>query len=203
MNGELLQLFPTPVGRFNFRSLTPVEEKVLEHYCLDLDRNASNSITRNKSVLNDPELFQLKTDITGHVNEYYNMIYRPINEIRLYITSSWCNVSTKEEYHHRHLHLNSLISGTYYIQADSTDTITFIKDVSNRPSIVTYPEEQNIFNQVEYDCNVDKNMLVLFSSLLEHYVKPLNREGRRISLSFNTFCTGMVGDIRHLTHLQL
>ena len=48
-----------------------------------------------------------------------------------------------------------------------------------------------------------KGDLILFPSNLSHSVPANQSDEERISLSFNTWCTGSLGDIRSLTYLPL
>lgn len=203
MNGELLQLFPTPVGRLAARTPTDTESDILKHFCSYTESNNGNLITQNKRVLDTPELSGLRNDLTAMVNEYFQAVYIPKTNVNLYITSSWCNISYVGNNHHSHVHHNSILSGVYYLEAESSDTITFVRGLEQKLALVTYPEQENPFNMLEYNCPVMKNMLVLFPSTLMHLVKPLRREGPRVSLSFNTFATGDFGDVGNLTNLSL
>ncbi len=202
MIGECLQLFPTPVGRLVFREPTPVEWKILNYELNSLVPNQGNYTTHEMYILDHPNLVQLKADLTQMINEYFDEVYKPKEPIRLYITASWCNVTKSGEYHHLHNHKNSLISGTYYLQVGQDDGIVFTKSTENSLCLTTYPRETNIFNNYTYKVDVNNSDLVLFPSSLMHEVQPKSNPGSRISLSFNTFATGLFG-ADPATHLQL
>jgi uncharacterized protein (TIGR02466 family) len=205
MQGELLQLFPTPVGKLKGRAPTDQENYFINNYLKDLQPNAGNKITVSKNVLDDPGLVNLKADLTSMVNEFYDMVYRPEEPINLYITTSWCNISFKGEFHHEHFHYNSLLSGTYYVEADLTDSIVFKRDPRDTLSLLTLPKEEelNPFNAASYTMHVDKYDVAIFPSLLTHLVDPLFRDGTRVSISFNTFAAGNFGSPNNLTQLTL
>jgi uncharacterized protein (TIGR02466 family) len=125
------------------------------------------------------------------------------------ITQSWLNISRVGEYHHPHKHPNSVISGVFYISAKkSVDSIKFMRpeDISN---FYYPPDKATPYNSREWKVSVDTYDLVLFKSTLNHMVSPLEngRPGpeneNRISLSFNTYYVGEMGDPHELTGLIL
>jgi len=203
MQGEILQLFPTPVGKLSFRKIEEEEQYILNFSCNQTESNAGNRITLNKNILDSTGLFNLKTDITNILNEYYSSVYSPRSNVTLYITTSWCNVSYNNDFHHNHVHHNSILSGVLYLEADGNDSITFTRNLQDKLTLLTYPQEENVFNNFSCDVEIKKGDLVLFPSTLYHSVKPLKREGPRISLSFNTFAKGVFGDEDTLTQLIL
>lgn len=206
MQGELLQLFPTPVGKLKCRAPTERENHAISKYLDDMLQNVGNRITKSKNILDDPELIDLKTEITTMVNHYFDMVYRPVEPINLYITTSWCNAATRGEYHHEHHHFNSIISGTYYIQTDPTDCIVFKKNARDYhlPLLIFCKEnEENPFNSPRYALNVNRYDVTIFPSTLAHQVDPLKRDGTRLSISFNTFATGNFGSPNNLSQLTL
>lgn len=205
MQGELLQLFPIPVGKLKGRATSEQENYILNTYLKEMKQNAGNKITINKNVLDDIGLQDLKTHLTQIVNQYYNMVYRPEQPINLYITTSWCNVSRRGDFHHQHIHYNSLLSATFYLQAETSDSIIFKRDERDTLPLFTMPNknEFNPFNTASYTMNVEQYDVAVFPSTLAHFVEPLNREGERVSLSFNTFATGNLGSLDNLSQLTL
>ena len=56
--------------------------------------------------------------------DYLDKIICPKNDIDLYITQSWLNYTKENQYHHKHEHPNSVISGVLYFDSDKkNDTI--------------------------------------------------------------------------------
>jgi len=205
MQGELLQLFPTPVGKLKGRAPTDKENHAINKYLKDLRQNKGNKITDHKNILDDVDLADLKAEITSMVNQFFDMVYRPVEPVELYITTSWGNIATRGEYHHEHFHFNSLLSGTYYILADPTDSIVFKKNARDHLPLLTYyrENEANPFNSPSYTLYVEQYDIALFPSTLAHLVDPLERDGARISISFNTYAKGNFGSPDSLTQLTL
>ena len=126
-NFELL--FPTPV-MFNDigRDFTEAELALVKlHSTKDkVNRNVGNVTSNNNYILEEPEFSELKKDVTEHINEYLKRVYKPKYPAEAFVTQSWLNYTAKGEFHHKHEHPNSFISGVLYIHTDATkDKITF------------------------------------------------------------------------------
>jgi hypothetical protein len=55
----------------------------------------------------------------------FRTIICPKNNIELYITQSWLNYTEENQYHHRHEHPNSVVSGVLYFDSDKKDMIKY------------------------------------------------------------------------------
>lgn len=203
MNGELLQLFPTPVGVLEFRAPTSSEMVILREQTNRWQTNAGNKINYNHNIFDTPGLENFKGELTELINEYFNAVYMPVNPIQLYITNSWANLTEKGEHHHIHSHHNSLLSGTFYLDAQEDDEIQFYRFYETKLLFTYIPQQENAVNTIQHSVKVKKNTVVLFQSNLSHGVPPKNSEGMRISLSFNTFARGTFGDPNSLTQLTI
>lgn len=202
MKGELLQLFPTPVGKYTFRPLTDNEHQALKNELDNLVPNTSNSITKNFNVLDSDDLHSLKKDLVAIVNEHYNNVYKPKGNFFLNITNSWCNVTKRGEHHHTHTHFNSILSAVLYLHVRQDDSIVFQRKDCGL-LINTYPTQDTPFNKLQEKVTVVENDIVVFPSSLLHHVTPLERSGMRISLSFNTFFTGYAGCRETLSEIYI
>lgn len=190
---EVVSLFPTAVGRSQLsRRLTSAEISILESF--DTRPNAGNLASINQHVLETPELSELKKFILQEVTDYFDNVISPRNNITPYITISWTNVTTTNGFHHKHAHGNSILSGVFYVTADSyTDSIIFYDRVYE--TIEMRPKNWNIWNSDSWEIPVNTGDLLLFPSRLIHEVRIVNIQNhKRISLAFNVFIRGVVGD---------
>jgi len=89
----------------------------------------------------------------------------------------------------------------FYVQADKTkDKIYFFKEEYKQIKIPA--KEYNLFNSESWWFETGTNDLVIFPSSLTHMVeKVVGKE--RISLSFNTFLKGYIGEDLELTGLHI
>ena len=134
--------------------------------------------------------------------EYFKSVHAPQFDVTPYITQSWSNYTEPGQYHHKHAHPNSIISGVFYPQANKeTDRIYFYKDGYERIKIPT--ENWNHWNSESWWFDVGAGDLIIFPSNLTHMVQTKQGDGTRISISFNTFVKGYIGSDESLTGLHL
>jgi uncharacterized protein (TIGR02466 family) len=196
------QLFPTPVAFFDLgRELTSAELDFIVQ--LPQRSNMGNSSSEDNYIINKSELTELREFFIKSSNEYLQEIYQPKNKTQLRITQSWANYTKPGQFHHKHAHPNSFVSGVFYVQTNpDSDKIYFYK--SGHQQIKLKTENFNYFNSDSWWFNSISGQLIMFPSYLEHNVESVAAEGiTRISISFNTFPVGTVGDNLELTELIL
>jgi len=194
-------LFPTPVGIYKIdRGLTEEELTFVNnqpHF-----ENIGNTRSASDTVLKNKELFSLNQFFKESLKKYLQTVYEPKNDVDLRITQSWLNFTEPGEYHHKHEHPNSFISGVFYINGDSEkDRIFFYK--STYQQINLQPENWNVWNSESWWFEAGTGDLILFPSSLTHMVPTTESDQTRISLSFNTFPVGILGVARHMTGLNV
>lgn len=191
-------LFPIPIGFFKY------DGEVDTDFLADQPQkpNEGNTSSEDKYLLKQKKLLNLRQFIEKSLHEYFMATYCPKNDTHLKITQSWLNWTKPGQYHHKHAHPNSLISGCYYVNArKDSDKIFFFKD--GYQQIKFPPAEWNAYNSESWWYSVGTSDLVLFPSSLTHMVQHIEGEDTRISLAFNTFPIGVIGDENELTALQL
>ena len=194
-------LFPLPIGFFRLgRDLTKTELD----YILGQDKypNQGNITSSNRTILKDKELTDIRDFIEDAMLEYFKTVHDPKVDVALYVTQSWANYTDPGQYHHKHAHPNSFISGVFYPQADrSVDKIYFYKSGYER--IKVHPANWNHWNSESWWFEVGAGDLILFPSHLEHMVETKVGTETRVSIAFNTFLKGHIGVDESLTGLQL
>lgn len=196
-------LFPTAVMLSNLdRNFTDKEQSFFGLCKENTVYNEGNITSNNNYVLDSEELFDLKQALTDAVNEYFQKVINPATDCSLYITQSWINYTKKGQYHHKHSHPNSYLSGVIYLHADKlNDTIYFENAKHNIFNIEA--KEWNLFNSKTWYFPVGTGDIVVFPSDLTHFVKTAPCDEERVSLSFNTFIKGTIGANDKLTELRL
>ena len=197
---QVFSLFPTLISESLFpRELT---KKEFDHFLpLQVSRSIGNNISKSKNILETEDLIDIKNFCLSSVNQYLVSVLNPMNSISIYITQSWININQKDDYHHKHTHPNSFISGVFYIETSNTDSIEF--HTKNEWLFEFETKEFSHTNSFNWNYPVKKNTLLLFPSYLEHSVPINHNSTNRISLSFNTFFTGSAGDDFKCTLLTL
>ena len=194
-------LFPIPLGIFCLeRGFTEDEIKFIKSQ--KKHDNMGNTTSVDKTILENPELNGIKNFVEESVVNYFKSVYAPKNETTLRVTQSWCNYTEPGQFHHRHAHPNSFISGVLYPQADKeTDKIYFYRD--GYQQLKTPTEDFNPYNSDSWWMEAYTGRMFIFPSHLAHMVETVQGKNTRISLSFNTFPVGNFGKDESLTGLHL
>lgn len=194
-------LFPTPVGRYELgRDLTAKELSFLRNQ--ETRSNMGNTTSKDNTILKNKELTKLRDFLETSISEYFKTVYNPKHQVNLKITQSWVNYTENGQYHHKHAHPNSFVSGVFYVQANKEkDKIYFYRDAYQQ--IKFPPSDWNVWNSESWWFEVGTGDLILFPSSLTHMVQTVESDQTRISLSFNTFPVGSVGEEMDLTGLKL
>ena len=195
-------LFPEPVYASKLdRVLTKKELKILNEHKKKTTSNEGNITSSENYVLENKAFNNLKKDLHTKVMDYFDKVICTDNPITPYITQSWFNYTKSDQFHHKHNHPNSLISGVFYISADKeVDSITFHKDFLD-DRITLNINKYNMFNATSFKFPVETGNIFLFPSSLIHGVEKKKGNNIRISLSFNVFFKGTVGNKNDLTEL--
>ncbi len=203
MEHKIYDIFPTPIMKFNFdRDFSKEELEFVSKCESNAHRNFGNKSSNDTYILNNDVLKDINIFCENALKVFFEKIYNPINDVEIYTTQSWLNWTYTKEYHHTHAHPNSIISGVLYINADKNfDNITFGRH--NYKLIEMYPKSYNDYNTDEVDFKVKTGELLLFPSNLQHRVNTTNGNSARISLAFNSFIKGDLGNIRGLNYLRL
>ena len=204
---QIQGIFPCPVYiAKRDTNLSPKEAKEIRKI-IDKEgmyNNAGNSTSNNSYIFNG-ELKKLKQFCEEHIKTYVEQVIYPKEELDFYITQSWLNITKPGEFHHDHSHNNSLISGVFYISTEEDYKITFSDPNTRVKELIKFEQnEYNLFNSTSWFFSSVVNELVLFPSWLDHRVDTNEKATTdRISISFNTFVKGTLGNRKELTELIL
>ena len=195
-------LFPTPLVFTKLpRKFSNEEIAFIQKCALNVTKNTGNTTSVDRYVLDEPVMANIKSFLQFYINYFMSNIEAPYNPVEAYITQSWLNYTQPGEFHHKHEHPNSYLSGVLYINADpEKDKIYFYKSGYKRINLPT--EQFNQFNSESWWFNVGTCDLVIFPSYLTHMVEQTESKDTRISLSFNTFLKGYIGEENSLTALH-
>lgn len=196
---QTISLFPTPVYVTSIGNLSSEELNKIDSFEFR-ETSIADLVSSNTKIID--ELPQLKSKIEFHLKSYIDNILCPATDISLRFTQSWINKIGNVKQHLIHTHPNSIISGVYYIFPETPSSIIFYK--SSKTDLIELDLfSNNEFNSKEFKVNVTSGMLIMFPSHLAHSVEINQSETPRISLAFNTFYTGTVGNAIDLTEMEL
>ena len=203
MKHEIHNMFPTGIIRYHMdREFTADEIDFANYNKTSTYQNSGNVTSAEKYVLRNQRMNDVTSFIYSAIKIYVDNIIKPSNNVEFYITQSWFNYTTPFGHHHAHNHGNSIISGVLYFNADQNfDNITFFNPRKER--IVFSHNEYTQYNSNSWMMPASTGMMYLFPSDLFHEVTMKAGENERISLAFNVFAKGHLGNEDQLTSLYL
>ena len=169
-------------------------------------KSLNNDTTVNQFVLDEPEFVELKDFCEFCIAKYMHDVLHVTNH-EMVITQSWGNCTPNAHSHPKHYHLNSIISGVYYVKSgENAPPIVF--DTIRQDPFPVRPESDpalgtNEFMNDSYSFPASTGHLVIFPSTLHHYVPRNEGLEDRISISFNTFPKLPVGSHDNSTLLTV
>ena len=199
-------LFPTPIYMTNIdREFTKKELNFVKDQKNHCTKNEGNINTIDNYILNRPEFKKIKKFIEDCCQDYLEKIICPKNDIKLCLTQSWLNYTEEKQYHHKHEHTNSVVSGVLWLNSDKkNDNIKFFDNKGyQRLSPEIDKTKFNLWNSRSWWFAVETGQVALFPSSTTHQVETKKGSNTRVSLSFNTFYKGSVGSNKALTELIL
>ncbi len=204
MNNAVFPLFPYPLvicgKKYEF---TGAERKYISD--LEMIDNNGNSMSKNDRVLDSKELADIKQFIDAQIFNYKKNLLRIKDANEIYVTQSWVNQSNTNQFHPKHKHPNSVISGVMFLDENTDESlppIRFHRTLEMFPLNFSF-DELNEFNASAREFDPEQGMLMLFPSLLEHDVDVNKSERVRSSISFNTYVRGTVGGREQLTEVNI
>tara|TARA_Y100001968_G_C19338040_1_gene707958 strand:- start:217 stop:918 length:702 start_codon:yes stop_codon:yes gene_type:complete len=160
-------------------------EPYTKHICNKQNQNLFKSF---------PILHELRNDLGFFITSYINNIGFKCDEI--IINSAWLNNAQKESTLNSHYHVNSYISGNYFVNFNPElhSSLTFKNDrnpLVMSPSFSTIACQQNPDNKTIYtansiNINAKEGQIVLWRSYLIHGYSTPNKGDNRMTLSFNS-----------------
>ena len=165
--------------------------------------NSGNLKSSSDRILEQPELASLQDFVQKQINSYTQSLLKLDSSIDLYITQSWLNKAGKDQYHPLHNHPNSVLSGVLFLSGGGKlPPIRFPRFSPLFPLELNF-SELNDFNATCRWFEPVYGQLILFPSSLLHDVAPNKTDSTRITLSFNTFVRGEIGNASALTSLTI
>ena len=213
---KLEHIFATPLMSFDYGKINDDENKFISK-CLESTTENIFNFSSTETYVLDKGLSEIRYFIEESIRTYVETVIiggkYDEYDFDFRITQSWLNKTLRNgDGHHIHNHPNSFISGVFYVRVKpDVDYIVF-----SRPNqqFFQFPiKEYNTFNSYQWSVGVSEGQLLLFPSTLIHEVKPPKVSNMissdddayadRISLSFNVFPTGRIGDSINLNELRI
>ena len=204
MKNAIYLLFPNPImvcaKNYDFSS---AEKSYISE--LEMTNNTGNLMSKNDTVLDSKELSDLKLFIDEQILIFKKNLLGIKDENEIYITQSWVNRSKPGEFHPKHKHPNSVISGVMFFDENNDGSLPPIRFHRTLEMFPLEFEFDNL-NESNAGCRSFETVqggLILFPSLLEHDVAKNESDRVRTSISFNTYVRGVVGGRKKLTEVNI
>jgi uncharacterized protein (TIGR02466 family) len=202
----IYSIFPTPIYTTKIdRKFTKQELQFVKEQKKHCTNNEGNINTKDNYILNRKQFKNIKKFLDKHCKDYLDRVICSKNNIELYITQSWLNYTEANQFHHKHAHPNSVVSGVLYFDSDiNNDKILFSHSKGYQQIEPQIDKTKfNLWNSGTWFFPVETGNLFMFPSSTTHQVETKKGNNTRISLAFNTFYKGTLGSNSALTELIL
>ena len=186
---QILNILPQQIYKFEC-------EKTLLDKTLNTLKNEQFSLDRD--ALQVRQTYNVRLNKDSNYNDIHNWVRSCLNTVkdelqfkcdRLEITSSWGNVSKKDQWHWVHTHPNSLVSGILYLTDSNASTWFSVDNFWSGSSVIKLKQD----HQVIHKQPTVSGDLLIFPSTLVHSVDQHRGDQNRYTLSFNAFPSGEIG----------
>lgn len=180
------------------------DEQVNEYLkSLEYERMYSKNgdYTKNKYVLEQPEVLDLKKAIQSSIDDFVFNRLHVADDVQFYITNSWAVKHSPGDWAQFHVHTNCLLSGVYYFDVKELQgQLCFTKDLGPFSNTI-FPlnvnlefKENNLFNSKKWFMSPKNGTIYIFPSWLLHNVTTNETPVDRYSLAFNVHLKGKIGE---------
>lgn len=203
---EILDILPQKLVKFSYPDLEELKVYEKEFSNLEYIDNSSNMRSVSDTVLRMDSFTKLNNWILDCLEEV--RVEFNYHCTSLAITQSWTNKTKKDSFHHPHVHPNSILSGIMYFNNSNASTLFgipnmwyFANEMQNQSIKISWNGPDSVVDHAQEAIAGD---LIIFPSHLKHSTLPHNIEDYdRISLSFNIFPSGSIGDFGALSGLNI
>ena len=115
---------------------------------------------------------------------------------RIVITQSWANRSMEGQWHARHCHPNSYLSGVFYLDASSQSGFTEFIRSDPWFDFFLLEGEGDRGHELRHQVAPRPGVLLLFPSSMDHLVGCYTDSQPRFSIAFNAFPEGRISPTR-------
>jgi|APGre2960657373_1045057.scaffolds.fasta_scaffold65134_2 uncharacterized protein (TIGR02466 family) len=182
---NVLNLFPTIVGCGSNLALAnkvlPYAKEVLA------DLNNHSGIWGYVNTFKKPFI---KTDVFNELESFirdvsstyltYLKLDNKINDINMFFS-----VMNQNDFHGRHTHPGSKVSGVFYLNADEMSSCIRFHDSRAHAEIISYGNKSSSLMDTSFDIAPTPGMFLIFPSWVPHSVVQSNLNSNRITAVFN------------------
>jgi uncharacterized protein (TIGR02466 family) len=167
--------------------------KDLDYRRVDFD---NGFISSNLNILNLDQLLVIKQHINDLIAVYAHDILKIKKQYDFFISTSWANIHSTDDFAQEHNHANSIFSGIVYIDVDDTSgEIIFYNPTPNLGLSLEFEvDHRNQFMTNRIELTPCVGDVIIFPSSIKHSVSKNKSLNNRYSLAFNVFAKGVYGN---------
>jgi len=205
---EKVQILPQTIYKFKCPDQSLITDTLNKLSNENWKSNTYNSRTANGRLEKSKEYEKLTIWFSDCLNLVKNNLKFQCDELK--ITQCWANKSGLDQWHHQHVHPNSMVSGIFYLTDSNSKTwfsvrsiwTSFTGDVYDDPFKVQYGNSEELI--IIHKQETISGDLIIFPSSLSHSVDQHKiEEFDRYTISFNSFPSGRIGDYGSLSGLEI
>ncbi|MFT5321575.1 MAG: hypothetical protein ACI934_001731 [Pseudohongiellaceae bacterium] len=198
---DLVDIFPATIAVTELQSLTPdlIEKAIAEvaHGELIKDLESDGAYTREQNLLDKVMFRDVKEEILKNCMELAQAYSHRVAQME--ICNSWGNITGLGQSIRFHRHVNSYLSGSFYLTEGSAFTFhNFLGENLFSMMPETNEDPNNFRGQKSFVINPKPGRLILFPSGLHHSVQHSQNTEMRYSIAFNTIPIGKIGSPTNL-----
>lgn len=206
---EKLEVLPTTIYKYKLpEKLLKEILSNLENFNWDAVPNREDEFYYGKSQKGENSLHTDKKykNLKIYLNKCLEQVKEDqgfLNIEKLSVCLMWVNRSFKGQWHHTHIHPWSYLSGIIYLTGNSGKT-WFSRNCDYNPSnnfSIRNPDDN--INRIIHRHTPEPGTMLIFPSAIPHSVDENLEDEPRITLSFNSFPEGRVGNVTTLSGLNL
>lgn len=210
IDGEVLQLFPTEVVRFQFDNKDELIEGLIKYGEMLEKRERDQGLPLQKSNVrgwhSDTNIFGTKSrEESEHINEFCELINSAFTDVLKktapkgmkfqckWRISGWYNVNHDNSYNSLHTHPGANWSFIFYLEPGQSSMnnghFTFVDERGSTVEMANALAIPGMFGEARWNMVPKKGLLVMFPSYLQHYVHLYKGETSRVGISGNISIT--------------
>ncbi|MDC1529334.1 2OG-Fe(II) oxygenase family protein [Gammaproteobacteria bacterium] len=202
---DLVDIFPATIAVTELDSLTPEliakAKELIAHGDLIKDMESDGAYTREQNLLDKVIFREVKEEILKNCMQLAQAYSHRVTKME--ICNSWGNIIGLGQSIRFHRHVNSYLSGSFYLSEGSAFTFhNFLGEnlFSMMPEKNDDPD--NFRGQTSFIIKPKPGRLILFPSGLHHSVQNSEDSQTRYSIAFNTVPIGKIGTPTNLMQLH-
>lgn len=182
---DIQNLFPTPVGRYDFSE--KIDTNLILSAIADINLMPHGLVTKGSSAFMENEILKLPElkDLKDCFEEASNDFAGKVGLKKVKLKNAWFNYVEPGGIVLPHRHRNSVISGAYYLKIGENGSPLSFENPTNG---FRQAEDFDFDNQTDFTKQIEsviikENTAILFPSWLQHFVE--SEQDVRIVIGFN------------------